>query len=691
MSAKNSQAKVKDIPGNVLAELGKTDLQNERKKAKFSVEEMMVFINGSEQLKRKKDFAYQIIERDPILMFDGQPFDLSRPEMREKTMAQIRRAVEVRKAMKDPELVDQFMLALCENSESFNMRVFVSDLLFKRAFKLFGTKEQYEAWVDDIEQWRVIGCFAMTELGHSSSLRGIETTATYDRQHDEFVIHSPSMMATKWWIGMAGQTATHTVALCQLEIDGRNHGLHWFCVPLRSRETGKLLPGVTAGDIGSKAGRQGLDNGWIQFSQVRVPRTNMLMKWAIVEKNGKFTSKTDNPAISYAGLIPERLEITRGIPSCVGQALTIATRYACIRRQGLKNEQIMDYTTQYTFLAPAISFIYAVISADKFVWDQWRRLEVSAEQNPQEFLKLLPDMHSLSAGIKSMITWWGADALEGVRRCMGGHAFSIYNSVASIISDYGVMTTGGGDNYVLTQQTARYLLSSLKDAMRGKRIPEDTSVAYLNRFNDEFFQTSACPFSTEMDFMDLEKLRDMFTWVVIRNIQTVGVALSESMSASSPTKAWNTHLPDLINLANLHTHMYLMDCFLRTIRKLRSSSSNLVDIQTLLAQTHFLSTIKQNLVHFLKLGYFNPAQVQQLESVLNKLCYQVRDQAVALVDCWGFPDWVIKSPLGCYDGDGYRKYMEIVKSAPNCFGVPSYFEKEIKPLTWANGGKSSKL
>jgi hypothetical protein len=32
---------------------------------------------------------------------------------------------------------------------------------------------------------------------------------------------------------MAGQTATHTVALCNLIIDGSNKGLHWFIVPLR--------------------------------------------------------------------------------------------------------------------------------------------------------------------------------------------------------------------------------------------------------------------------------------------------------------------------------------------------------------------------------------------------------------------------------------------------------------------------
>ena len=34
-----------------------------------------------------------------------------------------------------------------------------------------------------------------------SNVRGLETTATYDRETKEFVIHSPSLSACKWWPG----------------------------------------------------------------------------------------------------------------------------------------------------------------------------------------------------------------------------------------------------------------------------------------------------------------------------------------------------------------------------------------------------------------------------------------------------------------------------------------------------------
>ena len=32
-------------------------------------------------------------------------------------------------------------------------------------------------------------------------LRGIETTATYDPNSEEFIIHSPTLTSTKWWPG----------------------------------------------------------------------------------------------------------------------------------------------------------------------------------------------------------------------------------------------------------------------------------------------------------------------------------------------------------------------------------------------------------------------------------------------------------------------------------------------------------
>ena len=83
-------------------------------------------------------------------------------------------------------------------------------------------------------------------------MAGIETTATFDREADEFVIHTPTLTATKWWIGGAAESATHSTVFANLIVDGKRYGVKPFVVPLRDPETFSLLPGVTIGDVGMK-------------------------------------------------------------------------------------------------------------------------------------------------------------------------------------------------------------------------------------------------------------------------------------------------------------------------------------------------------------------------------------------------------------------------------------------------------
>ena len=52
---------------------------------------------------------------------------------------------------------------------------------------------------------------------------------------------------------------------------------------------------------------------------------------------------------------------------------------------------------------------------------------------------------------------------------MGGHAFSAYNGLSTIIADFGVLTTGGGDNVVLAQQAAKGIVSAYQAMARTDR------------------------------------------------------------------------------------------------------------------------------------------------------------------------------------------------------------------------------
>ena len=81
----------------------------------------------------------------------------------------------------------------------------------------------------------IIGSYAQTEIGHGSDVQSIKTTATYDHAKQEFVIHTPSLDATKWWPGDMGRTSNYALVLARIIIpddDGElnDYGLGMFLV-----------------------------------------------------------------------------------------------------------------------------------------------------------------------------------------------------------------------------------------------------------------------------------------------------------------------------------------------------------------------------------------------------------------------------------------------------------------------------
>ncbi len=68
-------------------------------------------------------------------------------------------------------------------------------------------------------------------------------------------------------------------------------------MPIRDMKTHVPLSGVKVGDLGTKLGYNSKDNGWLMFNQVRVPRQNMLCRFAYISKDGTFEMRGNPKAI----------------------------------------------------------------------------------------------------------------------------------------------------------------------------------------------------------------------------------------------------------------------------------------------------------------------------------------------------------------------------------------------------------
>ncbi|ERE69860.1 acyl-coenzyme A oxidase-like protein [Cricetulus griseus] len=163
---------------------------------------------------------------------------------------------------------------LCMVDMATCLKCGVISLLFGGAIHNLGSPEHVTKWFQQLKEQKYTGMFAMTEKGHGSNVRGIQTEATFDLDNQEFVINTPCEDAQKMYIGNA-MHGNYAAVFAQLIIEGKSQGPHCFIVPIRD-ENENLYPGVTAIDMMHKEGLNGVDNGILIFDKVRIPRENLL-------------------------------------------------------------------------------------------------------------------------------------------------------------------------------------------------------------------------------------------------------------------------------------------------------------------------------------------------------------------------------------------------------------------------------
>src|SRR4051794_8857434 len=206
--------------------------------------------------------------------------------------------------------------------------------LFGGAVLHLGTKQHHDRYLADIAALRLPGCFAMTESGHGSNVQALGTTATYDADTQEFVVHTPDDDARKDYIGNAANHGRMAAVFAQLEVGGERRGVHCLLVPIRY-DDGNPVRGVRIEDCGAKLGLDGVDNGRLWFDHVRVPRENLLDRYAHVSPDGVYTSDIENPTrrfFTMLGTLIQGRAITCGAPiSASNPAPTIPVRHPVTR------------------------------------------------------------------------------------------------------------------------------------------------------------------------------------------------------------------------------------------------------------------------------------------------------------------------------------------------------------------------
>ncbi len=335
--------------------------------------------------------------------------------------------------------------------------------LFGGAVLQLGTRRHHDAYLADIVNGRLLGCFAMTETGHGSNVQALGTIATYDPQTAEFVVTTSTPQAGKDYIGNAAAHARVAVVFAQLEVGGEGHGVHALVVPIRD-EAGNPLPGVRVEDDGHKMGLNGVDNGRLWFDGVRVPRENLLNRFADVSEDGAYSSEIESPGRRFftmlGTLVQGRVSVGAAGISASKVALTVAVRYALQRRQfeatdDTSEELLLDYGLHQRRLLPLVARTYALHFAQEVLTGALHDV-FSGIDTDEESRRLL---ESRAAGTKALATWHATRSIQESREACGGAGYLAVNRFAALKADTDVFTTFEGDNHVLLQLVAKGLLT----------------------------------------------------------------------------------------------------------------------------------------------------------------------------------------------------------------------------------------
>ena len=295
-----------------------TELQAERDAASFPVRELTHLLEGGAAATDTRERLEAMIEAEPV--FKKNYLDYSRPrtDRYRRAMRKQRRLLQIAIENKIP----PNELPVLRAAVGDDLGTDLQNLMFVPNIQATFSPEQVACWLPRALKWEVIGCYAQTELGHGSNVRGLETTATYIPESDEIEIHSPSLTATKWWPGALGRTANHAVVYARLVVEGKDLGIHNFMTQLRNMATHEPLQGITVGDIGSKIGYNNQDNGFCRFERVRIPRENMAMRFAKLERGGKYTAGgAKGREASYSSMTYVRATIVMQAGECIGKLL----------------------------------------------------------------------------------------------------------------------------------------------------------------------------------------------------------------------------------------------------------------------------------------------------------------------------------------------------------------------------------
>ena len=607
---------------------------------------------------------------------DSELFDyhedlrLSTEQLREKVMKQlsvVTKAFPLTKAedQAHPNLKICIMYGLAEYDLGAATRLIVSLVLYLDAILSFGT-EKHEEIINRTYKLQDFGCFAMTELGHGSNVAGVETTATYIKETRQFELHTPTRTAAKWWIGAAGKTANMAVILAQLIVEGQNHGVHMFVVPIRGPKN-ESIDGVILGDCGPKISLHGVDNGFILFTNYKVSYDSLLDKISHITPEGKYKSTIKNKekrlGIMIGALIRGRNCVVVSGSLSLAFSLTCALRYSAVRKQfspsGQEEVSILSYQGQKVRLIPILAQCFAARCANHIVQELIEKNSKLFAEHPEG--EELAEFHAILSVLKALSSSYGLIGSQICRESCGGHGYSAFSSIGRIRDEQEVQVTWEGDNMVLIQQTSKYLLKQVQKSMKGHHIYSDT-LRFLKMGHEDKKRGRIEGAKSTVEAM--EAVVNFYLNESMMKLQEMA-ALGGTM-----TEIWNKCQSFYLQeLARSYGELLMIKEFQKLVEKITARDQVTGASISKLHEIYSITVLERHFSILIELGY-SISHRKEFKDKLIKLCEEAGEECIGIIDSIAPHDKILSSSIGSYDGQIYSRIIQLTESWPEVYDQP---------------------